>query len=62
MSAALVCDGPDCSTWSKAGPLTADWVTIDLGVIDSTPKHFCCGWCAVRWLSTWAEPTETVDL
>lgn len=56
----LRCDGPDCDTWANAGVLTEDWITVLPG--PGEPKHFCDGWCAMKWFSTWAEPSVEVPL
>jgi hypothetical protein len=57
----LHCDGPDCTTWAKAGALTEDWITVLPGT-DLEPRHFCDGWCAMRWFATWAEPSTVIPM
>jgi hypothetical protein len=49
-----LCDGPDCDTWTDDPRIVDEWVKVVTNLI---PDHyFCNGWCAVRWLATWAEP------
>jgi hypothetical protein len=54
------CDGPECDTWANVGTLTEDWIVVYPG--PGKPKHFCDGWCAMRWFAAWAEPAVEVPL
>lgn len=59
MTLAKHCDAPDCDSWQREGATPDTWLTLTAATLT---KHFCCPWCALRHLSTLAEPTENVEV
>lgn len=59
MTLAKHCDGPDCDSWQNVHAVPDMWLVL---ASEAFVKHFCTPWCALRYLATFAEPTEQIEV